>query len=80
MKKRILLVTALIVTVLAIYTSTKAQRQNGLVVRLRILKVTEEGVMPRTLQGEPEVIGFSCASALADTEPTCYALLRDRVF
>ena len=80
MKKRILLLTLIIVAVLAVYTSTRAQRQKGLAVRLRIQRVTEEGVMPRTFQGEPEVVGFSCASALADTEPTCYALLRDRVF
>jgi hypothetical protein len=79
-KKRILLLTLLVVAILAVYTSTKAQRQNGLAVRLRIQKVTENGVLPRTLQGEPEIMGFSCASALADTEPTCYVLLRDRVF
>ena len=70
MKRRIALVTLLILTVLIVYTSTKAQRQTGLAVRLRIQKVTENGVMPRTLQGEPEVMGFSCASAVSDTEPT----------
>jgi hypothetical protein len=79
-KRRILLLTLSILAVLVVYTSTKAQRQNGLVVRLRIQKVTEAGVSPRTLHGEPDVIGFSCASALADSEPTCYVLLRDRVF
>jgi hypothetical protein len=79
-KKSVLLLVLLVVAVLAFHTSTKAQRQNGLAVRLRIQKVTEQGVMPRTLQGEPEVVGFSCAAALADTEPTCYVLLRDRVF
>jgi hypothetical protein len=80
MTKRILLLTLLVVVASAIYTSTKAQRQTGQRVRLRIQKVTEEGVLPGTFQGEPDVVGFSCATGLADTEPTCYALLRDRVF
>ena len=80
MKKRILLLALLVLAVLVLYTSTRAQKQTGLVVRLRIQKVTEAGVSPRTLQGEPEVIGFSCVSGLADSEPTCYVLLRDRVF
>ena len=80
MKKRILLLTLLILAILVVYTSTKAQRQNGLAVRLRIQKVTKDGVLTRTPQGEPDVMGFSCASAVADTEPTCYVLLRDRVF
>jgi len=79
-KKRILLLAVLIVTVFTVYSSTKAQRKNGLEVRLRIQKVTEDGVLPRTLQGEPEVMGFSCATTLADKEPTCYVLLRDRAF
>jgi len=80
MKRRILWMALTILAILFVYTSTKAQRQNGLVVRLRIQKVTENGVLPHTVQGEPDVIGFSCASALADSEPTCYVLLRDRVF
>ena len=80
MKRRLLLLTLLILAVFVAYSSTKAQRQNGLAARLRIQKVTENGVLPRTLQGEPEVMGFSCASAASDTEPTCYVLLRDRVF
>ncbi len=80
MKKRILLVTLLLLSTLVVYASTRAQRQSGLAVRLRIQKVTENGVLTRTVQGEPEVMGFSCASAVADTEPTCYVLLRDRVF
>jgi hypothetical protein len=80
MKKPALLLLLLILTVLIVYTSTKAQRQNGQSVRLRIQKVTEGGILPRTLQGEPEVIGFSCVNTLAEDEPKCYALLRDRVF
>ncbi len=80
MKKRILLLTLLILAILIVYTSTKAQKQNGLEVRLRIQKVTENGISPRTLHGEPEIMGFSCASAIANEEPTCYVLLRDRVF
>lgn len=80
MKKRILLLTLLILAMLVVYTSTKAQKQNGLEVRLRIQKVTENGILPRRLQGEPEIMGFSCASAIANEEPTCYVLLRDRVF
>jgi len=80
MKKRALLLVLLIVAALTVYASTKAQSQNGLAVRLRIQKVTEWGVLPRSLRGEPDVIGFSCAAALNDTEPTCYALLRDWVF
>ena len=80
MKKPILLFVSLVVAVLAVYISTKAQRQSGQVVRLRIQKVTEQGVLPRTIQGDPDVIGFSCAAVLDGTEPTCYALLRDRAF
>ena len=85
MKKLVLSLTvligvALIIGVLAVHASAKAQRQSGQFVRLRILKVTEDGVLPHDVQGEPEVIGFSCASNSSGTEPTCYALLRDRVF
>jgi hypothetical protein len=80
MMKRILLLTLLVLATFAVYASAKAQKQNGLVVRLRIQKVTENGVLPRTVQGEPEVMGFSCAGAVVDTEPTCYVLLRDKVF
>jgi len=80
MKKPILLLVLLIVAVLAVYVSTRAQRQNGQLVRLRIQKVTEAGVLPHTVQGEPDVIGFSCTATLDATEPTCYALLRDRAF
>jgi hypothetical protein len=79
MKKPALLILFLILALLVVYTSAKA-RPSGQVVRLRILKVTENGVQPRTLQGEPEVIGFSCTSTLTSEELTCYALLRDRVF
>jgi len=80
MKKTILALILLIFAVLAVYTSTKAQRQFGSADRLRILKVTEGGVRYPDSQGKPDVIGFSCSTALADTEPTCYVLLRDRVF
>jgi len=80
MKKKILLLTLLILAILVAYTSTKAQKQNGLMVRLRTQKVTQDGVLTRTFQGEPDVMGFSCTSALADSEPTCFVLLRDRVF
>ena len=80
MGTRILLLVLSVLAVLFVYTSTKAQRQNGLVVRLRIQKITENGVQPRTVQGEPDVMGFSCVSTSADSEPTCYVLLRDRAF
>lgn len=79
MKKPLVSILLLILAVVVVYTA-RAQKASGQVVRLRIVKVTESGIQPRTLQGEPEVIGFSCASALANEEPTCYALLRDRVF
>ena len=80
MKKLALLILFLILAVLGVYTLTKAQRPSGQIVRLRIMKVTENGNQPRNRQGEPEVIGFSCASTSANEEPTCYALLRDRAF
>ncbi len=79
MRKPVLLLVLLIVAVLAVYTSTKAQRQSGRI-RIRIQKVTEVGIQGNAIYGDPDVVGFSCASALADTEPTCYVLLRDRVF
>lgn len=80
MKKPVLLLVLLIVAVLAVYTSTKAQRQFGIADRLRVLKVDEGGIRYLDSQSKPDVIGFSCAAALDGSEPTCYALLRDRVF
>jgi hypothetical protein len=81
MKKPILFLALLIVAVLAVYVfSTKAQKQFGAADRLRILKVDEGGIRYPDFQAKPDVIGFSCAAALDSTEPTCYALLRDRVF
>jgi hypothetical protein len=80
MKKPVLLLVLLIVAVLAVYTTTKAQKQFGVADRLRVLKVTERGVSFPDFQAKPDIIGFSCAAALDGTEPTCYALLRDRVF
>jgi len=79
MKKPLLLILLLVLTVVVVYTA-KAQKPSGQIVRLRVTKVTESGIQPRTFQGESEVIGFSCVSTLANEEPTCYALLRDRVF
>lgn len=80
MKKVGILILVLVLALFVVYKSAKAQRPTGQIVRLRILKVTEAGVQPRTLQGEPEIMGFSCTSSLANEEPTCYVLLRDRVF
>jgi hypothetical protein len=83
MKKPILLLGLLIVAVLAVYISTRAQTQKqfGIADRLRVLKVSEGGVrLPDSFQAKPDVLGFSCASALDGTDPTCYVLLRDRVF
>jgi hypothetical protein len=82
MKKPILLFVLLIVAVLAVYVSTRAQTQKqfGAADRLHILKVDEGGIRYPDYQAKPDVIGFSCAAALDGTEPTCYALLRDRVF
>jgi hypothetical protein len=81
MKKRILFLTLLILAILLGYTSAKAQRQYGMADRLRIQKVSESGIrFSDTSQGKPEVVGFSRTSALADSEPTCFVLLRDRVF
>jgi len=80
MKKPVLLLVLLIIAVLAVYVSTKAQKQFGAADRLRILKVDEGGIRYPDFQAKPDVIGFSCAAALDGTEPTCYALLRDRVF
>jgi hypothetical protein len=58
MKKRALLLVLLIVAALTVYASTKAQSQNGLAVRLRIQKVTEGGVLPRTLRGNLTLLVF----------------------
>ena len=80
MLSAVVLVGVVLIAGAFVRASSKAQRQNGQLVRLRVLKVTEDGVLPHDVQGEPEVIGFSCASNSSGIEPTCYALLRDRVF
>ena len=51
MKKPVLLIILLVLAVLVVYTSTKAQRQNGLAVRIRIQKVTEDGYFASHVSG-----------------------------
>jgi len=61
MKKPILWFALLIVAVLAVYVSTRAQTQKqfGIADRLRILKVSEGGIrLPDSFQAKPDVLGF----------------------